>query len=198
MQFAFVIGFPCSVGMSLLSYNIISFFYANSSLTAEELVLAGELLSMSSLTVVLFTVVQATTAILQGVRKQWIPMYTLVAGVAVKIALNYFLVARPEIHIHGGPIASLACYSISMIPNIFFAIKYTGMPFNWKGWLLRPGLATVCMGVVVWLMQRYLPVTHLFTLLEVVAGVGVYLIAAVLFKAIDPRDFRAMLRRKKA
>lgn len=58
------------------------------------------LLMVSSLTVVLFTVVQATSSILQGVRKQRIPMYTLVAGVVCKIALNYTLVGIPGFNIH--------------------------------------------------------------------------------------------------
>ncbi len=197
MRFAFLIGLPCSVGMSLLSYNIIAFFYAN-TLTAEEMTLAGELLSMSALTVVLFTVVQATTAILQGVRKQRIPMYTLIAGVAAKIVLNYLLVARPEIHIHGGPIASLVCYSISMIPNIFFAIKYTGMRFNWQGWILRPGLAALAMGLAVWALRDALPVAHWATILEVIIGVAVYLAAALAVKAIRKEDFASLRRGRRA
>ena len=193
MRFAFLIGLPCSVGMSLLSYNIMAFFYSH-TLTQDELTLAGELLSMSALTVVLFTVVQATTAILQGVRKQRIPMYTLIAGVASKIALNYILVARPNIHIHGGPIASLVCYSVSMIPNIFFAIKYTGMRFNWQGWLLRPGLAALAMGLAVYGLRSLLPVTYWATILEVIVGVAVYFAAALAVKAIRKEDFASLRR----
>ncbi len=196
MRFAFLIGLPCSVGMSLLSYNIMAFFYAH-TLTSEELQLAGELLSMSSLTVVLFTVVQATTGILQGLRKQRIPMYTLVAGVAVKIVLNYILVGIPGINIHGAPIASLACYTISMVPNILFVLKYADMPFNWKDWLLRPGLATLCMGLAVWGLRSLLPVNHFATLLEVAVGVAVYLGAAWLFKAVTKEDLAAFRRGKK-
>ncbi|MBR3494929.1 MAG: polysaccharide biosynthesis protein [Clostridia bacterium] len=197
MRFAFLVGLPCSVGMSVLSYNIMAFFYEG-TLAPERLRLAGELLSMSALTVVLFTVVQATTAILQGVRKQRIPMYTLIAGVAAKIALNYVLVGLPELHIHGGPIASLVCYTVSMVPNIFFVLKYTGMRFNWKGWLLRPGLAAACMGLAAWGLRELLPVSRLATIAEVLVGIAVYLGAAILFKAINPRDFAALRRRKKA
>ena len=194
MRFAFLIGLPCSIGMSLLSYGIMRFVYG-SSLTGEELVLAGELLSMSSLTVVLFTVVQATTAILQGVRRQWIPMITLVAGVAVKIALNYLLVGRPGLHIHGAPIASLACYTVSMVPNILYAMKYTGMPFNWKGWLLKPGLAAACMGLAVWGLRSLLPVNALTVLAEVAVGVAVYLLAAVKLGAITKEELSRLTRR---
>ena len=91
LRFAFLIGLPCSVGMSVLSEQIFRFFYQG-SLSEENIMTGSTLLMVSSLTVVLFTVVQATSSILQGVRKQRIPMYTLVAGVVCKIALNYTLV----------------------------------------------------------------------------------------------------------
>ena len=65
--------------------------------------MTAELLSLSSLTIVLFTVVQSTSGILQGLRKQRIPMYTLMAGVAVKVLLNYTLIGMPGINIYGAP-----------------------------------------------------------------------------------------------
>ena len=120
---------------------------------------------MSSLTVVLFTVVQATSAILQGLGKQRIPMYTLVAGVGCKIVLNYVLVGTPGIGIHGGPIASIVCYSVSMLPNLYFCMKHGKMRFDVMALVVRPGLATACMGVVVWLMRDFLPWGRLMTLL---------------------------------
>lgn len=101
LRFAFLIGLPCSVGMSVLSEQIFRFFYQDSSLSEAHLMTGSTLLMVSSLTVVLFTVVQATSSILQGVRKQRIPMYTLVAGVVCKIALNYTLVGIPGFNIHG-------------------------------------------------------------------------------------------------
>ncbi|MBQ8653465.1 MAG: polysaccharide biosynthesis protein [Clostridia bacterium] len=194
LRFAFLIGFPCSIGMSLLSRQIISFFYA-STLTAEHLQISSELLSMSALTVVLFTVVQATTSILQGLGKQRIPMYTLIAGVGCKILLNYILVGIPGVGIHGGPIASIVCYSVSMIPNLYFVVRYIKKPFNWMGWVIRPAAATACMGVVVAILRTLLPINHFTTILEIAVGVAVYVAAALALKAVSLSDF-ASLRRK--
>ena len=202
LRFAFIIGFPCAVGMSLLSKNLLLFFYKGTLAgyapiqgTSVTDIAAG-LLAMQSLTVVLFTSVQATSAILQGVGKQRIPMYTLIAGVICKIILNYTLVALPGLNIHGAPIASLVCYFVSLIPNLLYCLKYAHMPFNFKGWLLRPALATACMGLVVILLQRLLPINHLTTLLEVAIGVIVYFGAAFLLKAIRKDDFSSLRGRK--
>ena len=125
-------------------------------------------------------------------------MYTLIAGVAVKIALNYILVGIPGYHIHGGPVASLACYAISMLPNIFFVLKYTGMRFQWKEWLLQPALATAVMGLVVLILRSILPVSHFTTLLEVAVGVAVFFAAALFFKALTREDLASFRRGKKA
>ena len=196
LRFAFLIGLPCSIGMSLLSGPIISFFYRE-TLSAEHLRISSELLAVSSLTVVLFTVVQATTSILQGLHYQRIPMYTLIAGVACKIALNYILVGIPGIDIHGAPISSIVCYTVSMVPNLYFVLKYGRMRFNLSGWLIRPGIATLAMGLVVWGMRELLPVSRVITLAEIAVGVVVYIAVALAVKAVSLDDFRS-LRRKKA
>lgn len=195
LRFAFLIGLPCSIGMSLLSRPIMAFFYEE-TLSAEHLTIASELLSVSSLTVVLFTVVQATSSILQGLNRQRIPMYTLVAGVACKIVLNYTLVGIPEIHIHGAPIASLVCYTVSMVPNLYYVLKYSKLRFNWTGWVLRPGAATAAMGVVVWAMRELLPMNRLMTMVEIAVGVVVYAVTALAVGAITKDDLQAFKRKR--
>ena len=195
MRFAFLIGLPCSIGMSVLAEPMMRFFYQG-SIVEEQLILGGELLAMSSLTIVLFTVVQATTSVLQGLGKQRIPMYTLLAGVICKIILNYVLIAIPSINIHGAPIASLVCYTVSMVPNLYYMLKYTRSRMNWMGWVVRPGLATAAMGIVVWALRELLPMNRLTVIVEVAAGVIVFAIAALALKAITKDDLRAFRRRK--
>lgn len=196
LRFAFLIGLPCSIGMSVLAEPIMRFLYENT--TAEEhLITGGQLLTVSSLTIVLFTVVQATTSILQGLGKQRIPMYTLIAGVVCKIALNYLLVSIPGVGIHGAPIASIVCYTVSLLPNLYYVLKYTKLKYNWIGWLVRPGLAAAAMGLVVWVLRQLLPAGRLFTMLEVAVGIVAYAAAALAVKAVSTDDFRAFKRTKK-
>ena len=196
LRYAALIGFPCSIGMSVLAKPILAFFYSG-TLTAARLQTASELLTVSALTVFLFTMVQATTSILQGLHHQKIPMYTMIAGVSLKVLLNYLLIGTPGIDIHGGPIASIVCYSTAMIPNLFFCCKYGKMKFNWLDWILRPGLAAGAMGAAIWGLKSLLPAGRITTILLVIAGVLVYAVAAVLLKAVSKEDLSALLRRKK-
>lgn len=194
LRFAFLIGFPCSIGMSILAMPILHFFYGN-TISADNLAITAELLSMSSLTILLFMVVQATSGILQGLKKQKIPMYTLMLGVACKIILNYVLIAIPRINIHGAPIASIVCYTVSLLPNLYYVLKHTELKFDWAGIVLKPALATAVMALVVWLLTKLLPFGRLSLLLEVGAGVLVYCASAYGLKSITKDDLK-MARRK--
>ncbi len=196
IRYAFLIGFPCAIGMSVLAKEILAFFYVE-TLAPDRLQTAAELLTFSALTVVLFTVVQATSSILQGLHKQVIPMYTMIAGVACKVVLNYTLIGTPGINIHGGPIASIVCYSVSMIPNLYYCCRYAEMPFDWKSWVLRPGLAAAAMGLVLLGLKSLLPLSRVFTVLEVLVGVCVFFAVAIADKALTKEDIFSMLGRRR-
>ena len=209
LRIASLVGFPCSVGMSLLSKPILFLCYGNSSYTYDQLMLAGDLLHFSALTIILFTQVQATSGILQGVGKQKIPMLTLVAGVACKITLNLILVRNPAIQIHGAPIASLVCYTVSMVPNLIFSCRYTGCRFKIDEVVLRPLGASALMGAAVYGMYRFVfggdaslamgqfARTALTVIVCIGVGVAVYIVSAYLLKAFRMEDLPARFRRRK-
>ena len=209
LQVASVVGFPCSIGMSLLAKPIVFLCFGRSYKLAE-LLIASSLLEFSAMTIILFTMVQATSGALQGAGKQKIAMLTLVAGVVCKIALNAILVSRYDINIHGAPIASLTCYTVSMIPNLYYTCKYTGYRFSVMNIIIRPLGAAAVMGGAVWAIYNYIfggeqgllsaGLSKQLLLVVVCIGVGaiVYLGAALLFKAINPDHLPARFRRKKA
>ncbi len=193
LRLAFVVGLPCSVGMSMLSRQCLDLIYPFN--TAEALQTTANLLSMSAMTIVLFTVVQATSGILQGLRKQRIPMYTLMVGVAVKVFLNYTLIGMPNVNIYGAPIASLTCYTLSMLPNLYFVYKYTGMKPHFGNVLGRPLAATALMAAVLWAAIRILPDGGIWTLVLIAVGVSAYAVFAVVTGAITKQELAPVMRR---
>jgi stage V sporulation protein B len=199
LRLSFLIGLPCSMGLSILAEPLLYFFYGGGKISPENISLAAEYLTVSGLTVVIFIVVQSTGSILQGMHKQRIPMYTLLAGVAVKIILNYTLVGIPGNDIHGAPVSSLACYAVSMVPNVYYVLKYGHMTFDWTGFVVRPALAAAFMSLVLWAGRELLPSGRLYTMILVALGVTVYAGAVFLFKAVTPDDLSALhLRRPKS
>ncbi len=193
IRFSFLVGLPCSIGLSILSQRVLAMIYHFSS--PEALRITSELLSLSSLTIVLFTVTQSTEGILQGLHKQRIPMYALLLGVAVKVFLNYTLVGTPSLNIYGAPIASIACYTISMLPNLYFTYKHTHMKMDVMGTLLKPLLATAAMAGVLFLAMGLLPQGRLWTCLLILLGIGAYLGFALLTGAMTREDVKPLLGR---
>ena len=193
IRLAFVVGLPCSAGMSMLSRQCLDLIYHFN--TPEALQTTANLLSISSMTIVLFTVVQATSGILQGLKKQRIPMYTLMVGVAVKVFLNYTLIGMPQINIYGAPVASLACYTLSMLPNLYYVYKYTGMKPDVMTVFGRPAIATVLMSAVLYGAVRLLPDGGIWTLVLIAVGVMAYVAAAVLVGAVTKEDLAPVMRR---
>ncbi|MBE5801465.1 MAG: polysaccharide biosynthesis protein [Clostridiales bacterium] len=193
LRLSFVVGLPCSIGMSMLSKQLLDLVYHFD--TPEALQVTANLLSISSLTIVLFTVVQSTSGILQGLRKQRIPMYTLMLGVAVKIFLNYTLIGTPSIHIYGAPIASLACYTLSMVPNLFYVRKYTGMKLDLWNIAGKPALATAVMALVLFGSMKLLPTNGFWALIQVCIGAAAYAGAALMTGAVSRDDLAPILRR---
>ena len=136
-------------------------------------------------------------------------MFTLLAGVISKVLVNALLVSRPEINIHGAPIASLTCYTVSMIPNLYYSCKYSSYRFSVMDVIIRPLGAAAVMGGVVWAIYNYVfggeqnmiaagfSKRLLLVASCIIIGAVVYLAAAFLFKAIDPNDLPARFRRKK-
>jgi len=131
-------------------------------------------------------------------------MYTLVIGVALKIALNYTLVRIPGVDIHGAPWASLLCYTASMAPNLYFVCKYTGYRLNIMDIVIKPFACAALMGAVVyaiWTLFFGHPgqlngfALTAGILLCVAAGVAVYALAALKSGAIQKEDLPAKVRR---
>ncbi len=195
LRMAFILGLPCSFGMSILAEPILAAVYPFSS--PEALQQTAQLLSFSSYTIILFTVVQATSGILQGMHKQRIPMYTLLVGVGLKVLINYFLIAIPSINILGASIGSLVCYGVSMVPNLYFVHKYTGLKLQPVPIFLKPLLASVVMAAVLYGLMMILPETRLITFALILIGAIVYGGVSILIGSLTKDEFMMLYRKIK-
>ena len=172
--------------MSLLSTEIINLLY---TIPRDEIMTTGRILSLSALTILPFTMVQATTGVLQGMGKQKIPMYSLVLGVACKVVLNYILVAIPHLNVFGAPVSSMVCYTVSTAINLWYIAAKLHIRLDWGELLVRPGAATAGMAVVVFGVTKVLNMQRRAnTIVAVLVGVAVYAVLALAVGAIRQSD----------
>ncbi len=199
LRLSMVMGLPSSVGMSLLASPILFQLFGGGKYSAEQLETGGRLLEISSLTIVVFTIVQATSGILQGMYKQRIPMYTLALGVALKVGINYAAVRNPQVGIFGAPWASLACYIVSGGLNLYYVAKYAGIKYDLKDLALRPGIATLAMAVPVYIAARFFQeqLRSSWALMSAVllGAVALFVIAALKVGAVKTTELPGRLRK---
>ena len=134
-------------------------------------------------------------------RRAWfkragIPSFT---GGIIKIVINWFLVARRDINIYGAPVGTLCSYcAMAAMVYVFMCRTLDHRPR-----LLRvfsgPMAASVLMGLTAWgvygLCQRALMGSRrIGTLVAMCAAIGaaviVYLITAIVFKAVTKEDMK--------
>jgi len=116
-----------------------------------------------------------------------VPVVTMLLGVAVKMACNYFLVGNPEIHINGAPISTFACYGLISLLNIMVILRVTGAGARLLAVFIKPLVATVIMGILTNGVYRFVMerTSELVTLVfSVITGVGTYLILLLFLRAL--------------
>ena len=73
----------------------------------------------------------------------------MVLGGILKIIINYFLVANPDINISGAPIGTNACYILILTLNIFWIVKLMKVDFSVSEFIVKPVLCVAAMGAAV-------------------------------------------------
>lgn len=194
-----ILALPCGVGLSVLSTPIMRLVLPAQP---EAALAAGPHLRVLGFACIFICVMNLTNAILQTYGKVRIPIYTVVAGGVVKIAMNYILVGTPEINIHGAPISTLCCYVVIALLNLFFVWKYSPTKPRYFQLFFKPAVATALMGGGAWathgLVSRVLSghsaygANAIATLCGILAGVIVYAILVVALRILRAEDLKTV------
>lgn len=189
VKLAALIGFPCSFGIFLLAEPIMGLLGVG--YTTQEMALSSKLLGVMAFSVMFLSINQTTTGILQGYGRPMLPVISLGTGAALKLILNYTLIAVPEINIMGAVIGSVSCYAVACVLNVLSVVKVSGMKLEFGKTIMLPLISALGMAAAVWLVKefagQFLGKTTTLAL-SVTAGVFIYGALALLTKAITRRE----------
>lgn len=190
MRISAVVSMPMGIGLMVLAFPIMEVLYPNSNAAGPGLL---KIMGVASLFVCL---VLMENAVLQASGHEKLTMVTMITGGLVKIATNWFLVARPEINIYGAPVGTLVSYIVMAAMNyIFLCRAFDDRPRLLK-MFARPLTASLVMGAAAWAVYgvsaRFIGAGWLETavcmLLGVLAAVIVYLVFIICLRAITAED----------
>lgn len=148
VKLSLIIGLPCGIGLYMLAEPIIALLY--SSIGPEKHASAGALLEILAISVIFLTLVQAFTAILQSINKQFHPVKNLSIGLIVKVVLSYILIGIPSLNIKGAAISTTVAYFVVAILNLYDINLKSKIKINIIKISAKPLLSTAIMGMSVW------------------------------------------------
>lgn len=97
---------PAAVGMAVLGKPMMEVLYPGS---AE---IGGTLLSVLGAASFFVCLTLVSIAVLQALSLEMVPIFTMLAGGGVKIALNWALIGIPSVNILGAPVGTFVCYAL--------------------------------------------------------------------------------------
>ncbi len=185
-----LLAFPAGIGLCVLAQPIVTMLFPK--LDAE---LSGSLLAVLGIASIFVCIMMVTNSILQAHGFVNLPIVTMLIGGALKIVVNYNLVAIPSIHIHGAPIGTLICFGVTSALNLLIIKRVVPACPSYFSVFTKPLLAALVMGAAAWGVHGLLlaPLgNRLATLLAIVIACAVYLVLVLALRAITREDLSLM------
>ncbi len=198
IKMSLIIGLPCGIGLFMLAEPVIALLYA--SIGPEKHASSGALLEILSIGVIFLTMVQAFTAILQSINKQFHPVKNLAIGLVVKVILSYILIGIPSINIRGAAISTTVSYLVVAVLNLI-DINKTKIKINLVQISSRTLLSSAAMALATavsfMVLKSVLRSQNLAVLGSIAIAAVVYGICLLLTGAITKEDLELIPKGEK-
>ena len=189
LRIAILISVPAALGLSTLSYPILSAVFVGDEGMAAH---AGDALSILALSVVPLALLAVSNAILQAIGRQGRPILSMLVGLAAKVIVLY--VATPRVGLLSAPLGTLLFYLLAALCNLFFLLRYVPLRLDPVRGVLVPFLAgTLSSGVAALVFSLVASQTPAL-LLGVISAMTVYPAAMLLLGGIHAEDLALLPR----
>ena len=187
MRIAMMFSIPAAVGLMVLAPQILALLYPN----YPE---GGLILRISAFSVIFLSLTQITTGMLQAVGKVRVPVFAMLCGIAVKVPLNYFLIALPSVNINGAVISTIACYTVAVLIDWRMLKAAARFKPDSPGILIKPLVSAAAMGMAVYVAYHLsfyvLHINAVSVLFAVLCGCVVYFAAMALVGGLNKDDMK--------
>ena len=175
---------PCAAGLAVLARPILELIYPAASDGAG-------ILMLSTITMIFVTLNYVVNGGLYGFGKVHIPAIALAIGAVLKLILNIILISNPAINIYGAVITAILCQGLSFVICMYYLNKEIKLKMNFKDHVLKPIIASVIMGVMVYVVYRLLTLVignSIATIISIIFGALIYALVVLLMKILKKED----------
>lgn len=184
-----LIAMPCTVGLFVLAKPIIQLL---GGYHGELLNIAGTILALLSFTILVTSISNMASAIMQAHGFVFLPVVNTIIGGILKVIMNYILVGNPNIAILGAPVSTFLCFLVVMALNLFAMRRVLRRAPKVLPNIWRSGLSAAVMGaaafVVYQLLSKLISSVVICCGMAIIVAVVVYCVLVVVFRAITYED----------
>ncbi len=191
-----LIAVPAGLGMSALAGPILTLLYNFSGDgLVGEVAISTPILALMGVSVIFVAIASPMGAVLQAVGRADLPVKYMAIGGALKLLVNYLLVAIPQINILGAPVGTLLCYVFIAVASIISVCKNTRTVPSFTSVFIKPLCAgLMCAGgafASFGFLSRIID-SRLSTVLAILIAGCIYLFALFLIRGISGDDIRML------
>ena len=157
---------PSGLGMCVLSGPVTALVFGE----RQSLPVTAHILAVLGIAAIFASLSAPLNSMLQAIGRVDLPVKILAVGLALKVALNYFLVGIPEINVMGAGAGTLACYLFLTIAALLLLRRETGIRLDLDSVFMRPAIASAVCCLAAFL---------LYSVLNGVLGIRIAALAAV-------------------
>lgn len=188
MHFVMVIAFPCMVGYIVLASPIMRLLFGDAREMPEFLMQLG------AVSIVFYSISTLSNGILQGINKMIIPVRNAIIALAAHIVFLVVLLKVFHLHIYGVVIATAFFALLMCILNGVSVQRYSRYRLNVVKTFVKPAIASVIMGVVVWIIYHFgmkiIESNAIWTILAILVGMIVYAVAIIAIRDFTEEELR--------
>ncbi|MGN0628683.1 MAG: polysaccharide biosynthesis C-terminal domain-containing protein [Oscillospiraceae bacterium] len=184
-----IVAIPAGFGLSVLSKEILTLLYP---MRLTEVEIAAPLLRVMGITVIFVCTCASCHSVLQGIGKERLPLFFMLAGAGVKLVINYIFVAIPSLNIQAAPYGSLICYIFIMVMDIAAINRSAGIRVNLYAVFIKPLFAgAICAAGAKfgYVFCNIFLSDNMSTAFAIVIAVIIYCVTMLLIKGITKKDF---------
>lgn len=189
----YLVTIPSIAGITALAQPLITLVFAHRN-SGADLVMFG------TWTAIFTTIQSVQTGALIAAGKPTASSVNLIIGMAVKVLLNYELVAIPWLNIKGAIIGTAAGYLIAIVLNQISINKYFKFKTPFVRMMIKPTFASAIMGIVCYLFFKTLNfllslfihskivASDIAVLPSVVVGAVIYFAVIIMIHGVKKKD----------
>lgn len=190
LKLSLAVSLPLAVYFAITADNLVPALFA-----AGDMETAAGLLRIGSGAIVLQALAAAVACILQGLEREKLLLGSAGISLIAHILLIYFLLRGSGLGIEGVVYAVTGLYAVFVILGLVCVFRTISWKTDWGRLIGIPVISSAVMGLIVYLMNRFLAAvigTQLLCLLCFAAGLIIYVLLMLAMHAFSSRELKSI------